>query len=160
MFTTGDCVDLMFGVNRKADPHRKEGGTGDNRLLLTIRDGKPLAVLYKQVDPTRNWPVAFMSPSRAIYFGGVMELQDARMAVTRSKTGYVLTASIPLATLGIKPEAASSFLMGDVGVIFGSESGNGARLRLYWANKETAITSDVPSEAALVPANWGRFQFE
>jgi hypothetical protein len=160
MFTTGDCVDLMFGVNRKADPHRKEGEAGDNRLLLTIRDGKPLAVLYKQVDPTRNWPVAFMSPSRAIYFGGVMELQDARMAVTRSKTGYVLTASIPLATLGIKPEAASSFLMGDVGVIFGSESGNGARLRLYWANKETAITSDVPSEAALVPANWGRFQFE
>jgi hypothetical protein len=160
MFTTGDCVDLMYGVDPKADPHRKEGATGDYRLLLSLRDGKPLAVLYKQVDPTRNWPVPFLSPTRAVYFGSVVELQDVRIAVTRSKNGYVLTASIPLATLGIKPEAASSFLVGDVGVIFGSASGNGARLRLYWANKETAITSDVPSEAALAPANWGRFQFE
>jgi len=160
MFTSGDCVDLMYGVDPKADPHRKEGAAGDHRLLLTIRDGKALAVLYKQVDPTHNWPVPFLSPSRAIYFGSVVELQDARIAVTRSSTGYVLTASIPLATLGIKPEVSSSFLIGDVGVIFGSASGNGARLRLYWANKQTAITSDVPSEAALAPANWGRFRFE
>lgn len=160
MFTTGDCVDLMFGVNPKADPHRKEGAAGDNRLLFTIKDGTPVAVLYKQVDPSRSWPVPFISPSRAIYFGNVTQLQDAKIGVTRSKTGYVLTASVPLVTLGIQPAAASSFLVGDVGVIFGSESGNGARLRLYWANKETAITSDVPSEAALAPANWGQFQFE
>lgn len=160
MFNTGDCVDLMFGVNSNADARRKEGAAGDNRLLLTLRDGKPLAVLYKQVDPTRTWPVAFVSPSRAIYFGNVIELQDAQLAVTRSRTGYVLTASVPLATLGIKPDLASSYLIGDVGVIFGSESGNGARLRLYWANKATAITSDIPSEAALMPENWGRFLFE
>jgi FlgD Ig-like domain len=160
MFTTGDCVDLMFGVDPKADPHRKEGAAGDNRLLLTVRDGKPLAVLYKQVDPTRSWPVALVSPTRAVYFGNVAELRDATIAVTRSKTGYILTASVPLATLGINPKVASTFLTGDVGVIFGSESGNGARLRLYWANKATAITSDIPSEAALSPENWGRFQFE
>ena len=160
MFNTGDCVDLMYGTNPKADPRRKEGAEGDNRLLLTVRDGKPLVVLYKQTDPTRHWPVAFMSPSRAVYFGAVIELQDADIAVSRSNNGYILTASIPLSTLGINPSAASSFLVGDVGVIYGSQSGNGARLRLYWANKETAITSDVPSEAALVPANWGRFRFE
>jgi hypothetical protein len=160
MFTSGDCVDLMFGVNPKADPRRKEGTAGDNRLLLTIKDEKPVAVLYKQADPSRNWPVPFISPSRAIYFGSVSQLQDARIGVTRTQTGYILTASVPLATLGIQPSAASSFLVGDVGVIFGSESGNGARLRLYWANKETAITSDVPSEAALAPGNWGRFQFQ
>jgi len=160
MFNAGDCVDLMYGVDPKADPHRKEGAAGDYRLLMTVRDSKPLAVLYKQVDPTRNWPVAFMSPSRAVYFGAVLTLEDAKIAVARSKTGYVLTASVPLAPLGIKPEVASSYLVGDVGVIYGSESGNGARLRLYWANKETAITSDVPSEAALAPANWGQFRFQ
>jgi len=160
MFNTGDCVDLMYGVDPKGDPRRKEGAAGDYRLLLTIRNGKPLAVLYKQVDPSRNWPVAFMSPSRAVYFGNVIELQDVKMAVTRHEGGYVLTASVPLTTLGIKPQVASSYLVGDVGVIYGSESGNGARLRLYWANKDTAITSDVPSEAALSPANWGRLQFE
>jgi hypothetical protein len=159
MFSTGDCVDLMIGVDPKAYPRRKEGAAGDKRLLLTVMDGKPLAMLYDQVDPTNNWPVPFLSPARAVYFGAVKQLQDVRMAVTRSKTGYVLTAAIPLATLGIKPESSLT-LPGDVGVIFGSESGNGARLRLYWANKETAITSDIPSEAALAPANWGRLRFE
>lgn len=160
MFNTGDCVDLMYGVDPKADPGRKEGAAGDYRLLMTVREGKPLAVLYKQVDPTRNWPVVFMSPSRAVYFGNVIELKDAKIAIAPSKAGYVLMASLPLAALGIKPQAFSSYLAGDVGVIYGSESGNGARLRLYWANKDTAITSDVPSEAALSPANWGRFRFE
>ena len=159
MFNTGDCVDLMYGIDPKADPRRKEGAAGDFRLLITVRDGKPLAVLYKQVDPSRNWPVTFMSPTRAVYFGNVIELQDAKISVTRTKAGYVLAASLPLATLRIKPQVAS-YLAGDVGVIYGSESGNGARLRLYWANKDTAITSDVPSEAALAPANWGRFRFE
>jgi hypothetical protein len=61
----------------------------------------------------------------AIHIGGraQVELQDARIAVTRSKTGYILTASVPLETLGINPQVASTFLTGDVGVIFGSESG-------------------------------------
>jgi hypothetical protein len=160
IFSTGDCVDLMFGVDPKADPRRKEGAAGDNRLLFSVKDGRPLAILYRQVDPMHRPPVAFMSPSRAVYFDSVTELHDAKIAVTRSKTGYVLTASVPLATLGIKQDSASVFLTGDVGAIFGSESGNGARLRLYWANKSTAITSDIPSEAALSPEHWGHFQFE
>ena len=143
MFNTGDCVDLMYLTNR---------------LLLTVRDGKPLAVLYKQTDPTRTWPVAFVSPDRAVYFGNVIELQDVKMEVTRSKTGYLLKATVPLKTLGIQP--SQKVIPGDVGVIFGSQSGNGARLRLYWANKATAITSDVPSEAALAPENWGKLRFE
>ena len=160
IFATGDCVDLMYGVDAKADPRRKEGTTGDNRLLLTVMDGKPIAVLYRQVDPTHSWPVMFMSPSRAVYFGSVSVLTDVTVVVTRSKTGYVVAASVPLSTLGIDPKSATSFLVGDVGVIFGSASGNGARLRLYWANKATAITSDIPSEAALAPENWGIFRFE
>jgi hypothetical protein len=81
------------------------------------------------------------------------------MGVTQCRTGYVIAAVVPLATLGIQPDILPT-LSGDVGVIFGSESGNGARLRLYWANKETAITSDIPSEAALTPANWGRLRFD
>jgi hypothetical protein len=159
MFSTGDCVDLMIGVDPRADPRRKEGVAGDKRLLLTLIDGKPLAMLYEQVDRTNSWPVPFMSPARAVYFGAVKQLQDVQMAVTRTNAGYVLTAAVPLATLGIKSDMSPT-LSGDVGVIFGSESGNGARLRLYWANKETAITSDIPSEAALAPANWGNLHFD
>ncbi len=143
MFNTGDCVDLMFNTNR---------------LLLTVKDNKPLAVLYKQTDPTRTWPVPFISPSRAVYFGNVIELPDAKIEVTRTKSSYLLKASVPLKTLGIQPSA--KVVPGDAGVIFGSQSGNGARLRLYWCNKATAITSDIPSEAALQPENWGKLRFE
>ncbi len=160
MFLTGDCVDLMLGVDPKAPPNRKEGAAGDNRLLFTVQNDKPLAVLYKQVDPARSWPVAFVSPSRAVYFGNVVELPEAKIALDRGKNGYVLMASVPLSTLGIVPGIDSTLLLGDVGVIFGSQSGNGARLRLYWANKSTAITSDIPSEAALSPDHWGHLQFE
>jgi len=159
MFATGDCADLMLATDPKADSRRKEGAAGDIRLIFTVRDGKPVAVLYKQKDSANRPPVAFMSPSRAVYFASVAELSSAQIAVSRSNTGYVLTASVPLANLGIKPPLAST-LSGDVGVIFGSQSGNGARLRLYWSNKSTAITSDIPSEAALEPEHWGHFQFE
>ena len=157
-FVTGDCVDLMIGLNPQADLRRAQGVAGDQRLLLTMRDNKPVAVLYKQTDPTRTWPVPFISPSRAIYFGNVIELQDVKMVVNRSKTGYVLMAAVPLATLGLEPKDGLK-LSGDVGVIYGAPSGEGARLRLYWANKATAITSDVPSEAALAPENWGQLEF-
>jgi len=32
--------------------------------------------------------------------------------------------------------------------------------RVYWSNKATGITADVPSEAMLTPSLWGLFTFE
>ncbi len=64
----------------------------------------------------------------------------------------------PLATLGVNLATSHTFT-GDVGVIYGSATGGSARLRLYWSNKDTAITSDVPSEAALQPDKWGQLRF-
>ena len=32
--------------------------------------------------------------------------------------------------------------------------------RVYWSNKNTAITADLPSEAGLQPRLWGTFIFE
>jgi hypothetical protein len=31
--------------------------------------------------------------------------------------------------------------------------------RVYWSNKATGLTSDVPSEAMLTPQLWGTWQF-
>jgi hypothetical protein len=63
---------------------------------------------------------------------------------------------VPLSTLGliIKPQKS---LLGDLGLL----RGNGAQTiqRLYWNNLDTAIVSDIPSEARLQPGNWGLFKF-
>jgi hypothetical protein len=63
--------------------------------------------------------------------------------------------SVPLTVLGWNP-AAGPALRGDVGVL----RGNGFQTlqRVYWSNKATAITSDVPSEAELTPRLWGEWR--
>lgn len=61
-------------------------------------------------------------------------------------------ATSSLATLGLKP-AAGQRLYGDLGVLRGS--GGQTVQRVYWSNKTTAITADVPSEAQLTPQLWG-----
>jgi len=40
--------------------------------------------------------------------------------------------------------------------------GNGSvtLARTYWSNKVTGIVSDVPSEAELMPAFWGVWEFQ
>jgi hypothetical protein len=65
--------------------------------------------------------------------------------------------SIPLAALGLKPQAGLS-LKGDIGIL----RGNGAETtaRVYWSNKATGITADVPSEAMLTPQLWGRVELK
>jgi len=65
--------------------------------------------------------------------------------------------SIPLAVLGLKPSSGLR-LKGDIGIL----RGNGFQTvqRVYWSNKATAITSDVPSEAELTPQLWGRWEFK
>lgn len=63
--------------------------------------------------------------------------------------------SVPLTVLGWDPTAGQSF-RGDVGLL----RGNGFQTlqRVYWSNKATAITSDVPSEAELTPRLWGEWR--
>ncbi len=40
-----------------------------------------------------------------------------------------------------------------MGILRGS--GSQTTLRTYWNNPHTAMISDIPTEAKLVPANWG-----
>ena len=47
---------------------------------------------------------------------------------------------------------------GDIGVLVGN--GVETSARLYWANDSAGIVSDIPSEAKLVPANWGLWRFQ
>jgi len=152
-FKTGGALDLMIGANPKADPNRSAPTEGDMRLLITRVGDKTRAVLYRAIVVGTTTPVPFSSPSRTIKLDRVEDISDK---VLWSGTGGNFEISVPLETLGLKPQAATS-IKGDIGIL----RGNGVQTiqRVYWSNKATAIVSDVPSEAELTPRVWGQWDF-
>lgn len=46
----------------------------------------------------------------------------------------------------------------DIGLLRGRDGQT--TQRVYWSNKATAITADVPSEAELAPRLWGKWKVE
>jgi hypothetical protein len=122
---------------------------GDIRFLVTMVKDKPVALIYRAVVPGTTSPVPFSSPWRTITLDKVDDVSaDVQLAGTEGN----YEVSIPLAALGLKPEAGGS-LRGDIGVLRGD--GTQTLARSYWSNKATGITADVPSEAMLTPQLWG-----
>jgi hypothetical protein len=163
-FKTGGCIDLMLGTNPAADPKRPRPVAGDQRLLITQVKGRTLALLYRAVVPGTTEPVPFSSPWRTITLDRVDDVSEQvqlAMSVEKNDKGKVASAfyevSVPLAALGLKPADGQS-IKADIGIL----RGNGFQTlqRVYWNNKATAITADVPSEAELTPALWGRWEFK
>ena len=150
-FKTGGGLDLMLGANSQADENRKQPGVGDLRLLVTMVGKKPRAVLYRPVVPGTKEPVPFSSPWRTITLDRVDDVSD-QVQLAAAEGNYEL--SIPLASLGFTPQAGQAY-RGDLGILRGN--GFQTSQRVYWSNKATGITSDVPSEAALAPSLWGRW---
>ena len=133
-------------------PKRSAPAAGDLRLLVTSAHGRPLAVLYRPVVPGTKNPVPFSSPWRTITLD---RADDVSAQVQLAGAGGNYELSIPLAVLGLEPRAGQS-LKGDVGILRGD--GATTTARIYWSNKATGITADVPSEAMLTPQLWGRVE--
>jgi hypothetical protein len=155
LFKTGGCLDLMIGADPAADPKRRDPAAGDLRLLVTLVKGKPVVVLYRPVVPGTKEPVPFSSPWRTVKIDAVDDVTSQVQFAAGKEGQYEM--SIPLAALGLKPKAGQG-VQGDIGILRGD--GMQTLQRVYWQNKATGITSDVPSEAALTPALWGRWQFK
>jgi hypothetical protein len=153
-FKTGGALDLMIGTNPKADPKRERAAAGDLRLLVTQAKGKTLAVLYRAVVPGTKEPVPFSSPWRTITLDQVEDVSGDVELAGGADGNYEL--SISLVKLGLRPRAGDA-IRGDLGVL----RGDGAQTlqRVYWCNKATGITADVPSEAELTPRLWGQWEF-
>ncbi len=159
-YKSGACVDLQLATRPDANPSRTTPLEGDIRLLLTVVNGKPTAVLYRSVVPgtpeSEKWTTHTMVFTVA--FDQVEQLSDVRLACQSSPQGYCYEAAIPLKQLGlvIEPGMRTKF---DWGVLVSGKDGNEVLQRLYWANKATAIVSDVAAEAALSPNLWGTLRF-
>ena len=143
LFKTGGALDLQM-----------EGDDGPVRLLVTRVNNKSTAVLYqpKAAHPSGP-PVEFGSPLRTLAFDRVEDVSTQVELTEDHKGNYWF--SVPLATLGLRQLDAGRTIRGDVGLL----RGNGFQTlqRVYWSNKETGLVSDIPSEAELLPALWGRW---
>jgi hypothetical protein len=138
LFKTGGALDLMLATN------------GNQRLLVTRLNNKTTAVLYRQTvaGTPADKRIPFSSPTRSVWFDRV---DDVSESVQLAGDKGVYEFSIPLATLGLDPTIKK--LTGDIGVLRGAQGVT--TQRLYWHNKATSITADVPSEAMLTPQLWG-----
>lgn len=154
-FKTGGALDVMIGAAGKADPERKNPVAGDCRLLVTVVNGKPLALLYRAVVPgTRiEDKVPFSSPANTVLFDKVDDV--SRQIEFAGKEGNY-EISIPMNVIGLNA-ADGVEIKGDIGVLRGEKGLTTSRM--YWSNKATGSTADVPSEAMLTPNLWGNFKF-
>jgi len=160
LFKTGDCCDVLLATDPKASPKRTRPVAGDIRLLFSVLEGRPTCVLYQPVlAGGRREPRMFSSPVSAEPFDRVVQLASAQVAIKRGERSYVLEAAVPLKEIGLAPNAGA-VLRGDVGVIFSDPGGHRNVLRAYYANKESAIVNDIPSEARLEPQKWGVIRVE
>ncbi|HEY3332171.1 MAG TPA: hypothetical protein VGK19_19240 [Capsulimonadaceae bacterium] len=142
-FKTGGALDLQV-----------ETSPGGLRLLVTKKQGKTWAVLYRAKVAGTKTPVSFSSPWRTITIDAVEDVSTQVQLTPAGKGNYIVT--VPLALLGLKPVAGGT-IRADLGIL----RGDGAQTlqRVYWNNKATGITADVPSEAELTPKLWGKWTF-
>jgi hypothetical protein len=153
LFKHGGCLDVMLATDHMASADRTAPAPGDHRLLITQVQGQTRALLYRAKVPGTQEPVAFSSPWRTIHFDAVEDVSKEVTLATDKNGNYEI--SIPLTTLHWQPKPGETY-RADLGVLRGSN--HQTTQRVYWSNKATAITSDVPSEAELTPGLWGKWK--
>ncbi|MDD5704939.1 MAG: sugar-binding protein [Kiritimatiellae bacterium] len=169
LFKCGDTCEIMLAANPGADATRSEPAAGDMRLLFSVMEDQPIAVMYEAVarPGEEKAPRAFNSASRGFPFDRVVQLKNAVVKVAKAADGYVLSAVVPLKDIGFVLTADTSTGLGaglktkgDVGVLFSNDGGTVTARRTYYFNQNTSITGDLPSEAQLQPASWGVVEVE
>jgi hypothetical protein len=157
LFKSGGALDLMIGADPSAKPDRPAAVAGDERLLISQVGKKIKALLYRAVVPgtADKDKVPFNAPWHGITLDRVDDVTD-QVQFASDKDGNFAIA-VPLSLLSLAPKPGTQ-IKGDIGILRGD--GKQTNQRIYWANKATAIVSDVPTEAELTPRLWGTWQFE
>ena len=153
LFKTGGGLDLMLGTDPSAVADRAAPVAGDLRLLVAEVNGQPRAMLYRARVAGTTDPVPFSSPWRTITLDRTDDVSDQITFAAGGDGNYEI--SVPLTLLDWHPKPGEHY-RADLGVLRGD--GHQTTQRVYWSNKATAITADVPSEAELTPRFWGGWE--
>jgi hypothetical protein len=158
LFKTGDALDIQLGTDTKSHPNPQ---AGDMRLVLSQLNGKPVVVLLAPSDKTApaGASKSYTSPVGTKQFDRVEVIEAARVTAITEADRYRVEAAIPLAALGITPQAGLA-LRGDLGFISSDATGLINTARTYWSNPHTNLVNDEPLEAWLYPSTWGQLTFE
>jgi hypothetical protein len=156
LFKTGDTLDVM--LRTRAPISARGVQEGDVRILFAPFKGGNVCVLYDYISPKAKETsrVAFSSPWRTLYVDKVSIIEDAKIKVERRGANVKFEAQVPLSALPYRPKGD---VRGDVGRVSSDATGERSISRNYWSNKNTAIMSDLPSEASIEPNLWGTMRF-
>ncbi len=157
LFRGGNCLDLQIATDPKANPERATPAPGDVRVLITRRDGKPFAMVYRpKVKGFKGKPIVLRSPTGTESFDAIETTDRVGLDYEQTDTGFTAVATIPLDVLGWTPKAGKDVRM-DVGYIFGNAKGTRTSARAYWANNSFSanVVDDIPNESRLEPDEWG-----
>ncbi len=154
LFKTGDAAIVELRV--KPDDQSNQVIAGDMRLLFSVFENKPVAVLYryKALESETHNPVEFSSPVMTVRFEVMKIITDSAIAIDRIGGKYALRAAVPLKALGWNPQSGKNY-KADLGIIYSDPNGQTNQLRMNWANKNTGLVSDLPAESQLHPELWG-----
>ena len=157
-FKEGDCVDLMLG------PYRAQAGgpvKGDLRLLFVPLPEGPAVFLYRQVWPgaEKDFNYRFESPVRYVDFDFAAQIQEVEVVFKKTDGGYLCEARVPFQALAIQPGPGAK-MRGDMGILSSNDGGMMTERRCYLFNQKAHVTADLPTEAELLPAEWGVLEFK
>ncbi|QSR88581.1 hypothetical protein IT6_09485 [Methylacidiphilum caldifontis] len=159
LFKTGDAVVFDIRTKNENSKNTNEVEEGDIRLLFSVFQEKPIAILYRYKKEGATNPVAFASPIGVTKVDEVVQLKDAKILLEKDQKAYSLYASIPLKDINFSPKTGTVY-RGDFGVIYSDKSGQNDVLRMFWSNKTTGMVNDLSIEAAINPSSWGFFSIE
>jgi len=156
IFRGGNCLDIQLAADSKADPNRDRPAPGDLRLLVTRKNEKPFAVLFRpRLAGFASERIALVSPTGKEEFDAISEV-EVELEYEKTDTGFIATVTVPLETIGFQPKPGQKVRM-DLGYIFGNSEGTRTIARAYANNNSFSanVVDDIPNESRLEPKEWG-----
>lgn len=175
LLTAGAGIEIALGTNPVAPADRRDPVAGDRRLILSVVNDRPVAVLYEAVAGEAADSLSITSTWRRATIQRVVNLSDQAQF---AKSDRAVEAAIPLAALGLDPKPGET-VRADFGIRRRSyrvldKSGQRTRVlpsfsvnghdeqvlqRLDWHTPATGMVPDPAGAALFDPPLWGTWRF-
>jgi hypothetical protein len=176
LLTRATAAEIALSSDPDADPERTEPGAGDIRVLFSMHEGHPLAVVYRAAAADSEPHLAISSEWRQLKLGSITDISE-KVQVAQSAQAWEV--AVPLEALGIDAREGK-----EVRADFGLHwrpcrvlDNSGRRIRvaegttgiaghqertrqsIYWHNRATEFVPDAVGEAMFTPQLWGVWTF-